>query len=222
MIELKEVIRDRLAELNRKPLKAAEDAGLERGYLNDILRGRKRRIMQENLPAVAKALDWSIDEAMDALGLRGTPAPTIPAREGQYIPPPRFFSPDRNMPVYAAAEGGDGFIIVSKDAIEYVERPHILESVQDAYAILVTGESMVPAFEPEDKAWVNPRLPPARNKDCVFYEIDEYNDCKATIKRLVSWTDDHWLVQQYNPAKRFKLPRPRWNRCHRVVGKFNA
>jgi phage repressor protein C with HTH and peptisase S24 domain len=167
------------------------------------------------IPEIASALGVEPSEIDPRYGAAAS-------REGQYKPPPRFFSSDRNMPVYAAAEGGDGFIIVSKDAIEYVERPHILESVPDAYAILVTGESMVPAFEPEDKAWVNPRLPPARNKDCVFYEIDEYNDCKATIKRLISWTDDHWLVQQYNPAKRFKLPRPRWNRCHRVVGKFNA
>lgn len=221
MSDLKEVVRVRLAELNRKPLKAAEDAGLERGYLNDILRGRKRRIMQENLPAVARALDWSIDEAMDALGLRGDPKQVAPPTE-TYTPLPRLFSPERIMPVYAAAEAGDGFIIVSKDAIEYLERPYILESVPDAYAILVTGESMVPAFEPEDKAWINPRLPPARNKDCIFYEADEYSDCKATIKRLISWTDGFWLVQQYSPAKKFKLPRPQWNRCHRVVGKFNA
>ena len=171
------------------------------------------------LPEIASVLGVALRDIDDRAPVDPPAAP--PAQEGPK-PLPRFFSPDRNMPVYSAAEGGDGFIIVSRDAIEYVERPHILESVSDAYAILVTGESMVPAFEPEDKAWVNPRLPPARNKDCVFYEIDEYNDSKATIKRLVSWTDSHWLVQQYNPPKKFKLPRPQWNRCHRVVGKFSA
>lgn len=172
------------------------------------------------LPEIAAVLGVPLRDIDDRAPAEPHAAPPPPT-EG-YKPPPRLVSSDRNMPVYSAAEGGSGFVIVSKDAIEYVERPHILESVTDAYAILVTGDSMVPAFEPEDKAWVNPRLPPARNKDCIFYEIDEYNDSKATIKRLISWTDAHWLVQQYNPPKKFKLPRPQWNRCHRVVGKFSA
>lgn len=126
------------------------------------------------------------------------------------------------MPVFAAGECGDGFLIVSTDAIEYVQRPHTLETITDAYAILTTGESMVPEFWPEDKAWVNPRLPPARNKPCVFYAIDEAGDRKATIKRLISWTADEWLVEQHNPARKFKLKRAEWGQCHRIVGKFNA
>jgi len=196
----------------------AKAVGVSQPTIDKIERNLSQR--SRYLPQVASVLGVALRD-IDESAPSDPPPPPAQIPEG-YKPPPRLFSQDRNMPVYSAAEGGNGFIIVSRDAIEYVERPHILESVTDAYAILVTGESMVPAFEPEDKAWVNPRLPPSKNKDCVFYEIDEYNDSKATIKRLIAWTDEYWLVQQYNPPKRFKLPRPQWGRCHRVVGKFSA
>lgn len=125
------------------------------------------------------------------------------------------------IPVYACAEGGPGVLIVSNDVIEYVTRPYTLEGIPDAYAILVTGDSMAPAYEPGDYAWVNPRLPPMRDADCLLYSVDDRTgEARASIKRLVSWTDKTWTVLQFNPRKQFTLERAQWNRHHRVVGNF--
>ena len=125
------------------------------------------------------------------------------------------------MPVFASAEGGNGALIVSTSEIDRVPRPYTLEGVADAYAILVTGESMVPAYEPGDYAWINPLLPPMRGTDCVLYGVDERSgEAHATIKRLLSWTAKTWKLRQWNPSRDFTLDRAKWNRHHRVVGVF--
>ena len=140
---------------------------------------------------------------------------------GTYKEPPRFMNAVDTMPVYASAEGGNGHFIVTTDEIDRVPRPYTLEGITDAYAILITGESMVPAYEPGDYAWVNPRLPPQRDTDCILYSIDDVTgESNATIKRLLSWDARAWKLRQYTPAKEFPLERGVWTKHHRVVGNF--
>jgi transcriptional regulator with XRE-family HTH domain len=135
--------------------------------------------------------------------------------------------PDRNpslpgIPVFAAAEGGKGELVISTEPIDYVTRPWYLGEVQDAYAVVVTGESMVPAYEPSDIAIVNPRLSYLRGKDHVFTMKSEDGSFKAMLKRLVKVTEDEWLVEQFNPPKQIKLPRNVWGGAKRVVGKYSG
>ena len=67
-------------------------------------------------------------------------------------------------------------------------KPYTLENVADAYGILVEGESMEPAFEAGDIAWVNPVLGPRKGHDVVVYLVDEDSgERRAMIKRLVSY-----------------------------------
>ena len=128
----------------------------------------------------------------------------------------------RDFPIFAAAKGGDGHVIVTFDAVEYVKRPAILEGVRDAYGILLTGESMVPAYWPGDMALVHPHLQPSRDSDVVLYHVSPTNEAEAIIKRLVSFNDREWHLKQYNPASEFTESRADWTICHRVVGKYNA
>lgn len=137
-------------------------------------------------------------------------------------PEPEFFDRNKKMPVYASAEGGHGELIVDTDAIEYVDRPYTLADVTRAYAIVVTGESMVPAFKPGDKAWVNPTEAPSGGDDCVLYAKEhELGEMRVLIKEFVRSTTTHWIVRQYNPPKDLKLARSEWQKCYKVVGKFN-
>lgn len=183
-------------------------AGLGETYVRDILTRRGGGNV-EGRQAIAEALNkpknWLIDES----------------EQPGFREPPAFMNDRDMMPVFASAEGGNGALIVSTSEIDRVPRPYTLEGVREAYAILVTGESMVPAYEPGDYAWVNPRLPPMRETDCILYEIDgETGDARATIKRLISWTPKSWNLRQWNPRKDFQLDRSIWNKHHRVVGNF--
>lgn len=127
------------------------------------------------------------------------------------------------MPLYAGAMGGDGHVIITFDAIDYVKRPAELENVRGGYGLLVVGESMIPAFWPGDMALINPHLPPARQKNVILYHTPPHGgDVEAIVKQLNGWNERHWQLQQYNPPREYTEFRHEWPICHRVVGKYDA
>lgn len=194
----------------------------EAAKLSQPALAQKAKVSQQLISSLESGKIETTKKLPEIAAALGVEPPVLdPRYGGAYTPPPRFFSEDRNLPVYAAAEGGGGHIIVSTDAIEFQARPYILESVPDAYGILITGDSMIPAFEPGDTAWVNPKLPPMRDVDVILYQEDGHGEAKATIKRLIGWTTNEWHLRQYNPPKDFKLRREEWPKIHRVVGKFS-
>jgi transcriptional regulator with XRE-family HTH domain len=132
----------------------------------------------------------------------------------------------RDLQVFSAVEGGPGEMVVSTEAIEIVARPWYLREVREGYAVLVTGESMVPAYEPGDYAIVNPKLPAIIGKDAIFTQQREDGEFRATIKRLIGRTEKVWRVRQFNPPEGaqtdFELPRALWREAVRVVGKYSG
>lgn len=128
------------------------------------------------------------------------------------------------IPLRAAAEGGPGTLIISKDPIGTVARPANLQGIREAYAVYIVGTSMEPEFEQGDEALVNPKLPPIPGATCIFYTNDPHDD-RAMIKRLVKITTDEWVVRQWNPPEgqpsEFTLSRREWPECHRTVGKYS-
>ena len=127
------------------------------------------------------------------------------------------------LPVYAAAEGGPGNLIINRDPLEYIERPYELRHIPKAYAVYIVGESMFPEFEPGDRALVNPALPAIPGVTCIFQggQDEGEHGREATIKRLVRRKDDAWHVRQWNPDSEFDLPFSKWGLAERVVGKIS-
>lgn len=153
---------------------------------------------------------------------RVTPNPTVKA---EFRPAPEFLG-ERDLPVYAAVEGGKGEMVVTTDPIDMVPRPWYMGNVKDGYAVLVVGESMVPAYRPGEMAIINPRYPPMRGRDHVLVaENPDEGSFRAMIKNIQSWTEQDWQVEQYNPpsgeSRLYKLPRKVWGKALRVVGKYN-
>lgn len=152
------------------------------------------------------------------LGLAEDRTPVIVHR-----PEPQFFGP-KDLKVFAAAEGGPGEMVVGADPIDVVVRPWYLEHVPDGFAVLITGESMLPSFRPGDLAIVNPRLPPQRYEDMIFVAGEAVGEFRATIKHLLRWTATRWEVEQFNPPqgepREFSLLRSEWPKAIRVVGSY--
>lgn len=144
-----------------------------------------------------------------------------PPAAGNYKPTPDIFG-DRNLPVYVAVEGGKGELLVSTDPIEFVQRPWYLGEVKEGYAVVVTGESMVPVYDQGDMVIVNPRLPYMRGKDHIFVGASDDGSYRATVKRLVKATDTAWIVEQFNPPGELTLPRSTWVEAKRIVGKYSG
>jgi len=129
---------------------------------------------------------------------------------------------DRLIPIYAAAQGGEGHLIIDHTPIDQLPGPEELRHVKDPYGILIVGESMVPAYRPGDIAWVNPRKLPERDTDVVLYHVPPFGEAEAIIKTLVSWSPQEWKLRQYQPPRDFIESIIDWPICHRIVGKKNA
>jgi len=221
-LTMKDVIEARLQEIGENPFSAASNAGLERNFLNDVLNGKKASFHARSLPKLATALQMSLDELDRRLtgreALNASP-PRVDAFRPEVIPG-RELVGARDFPIYAAAEGGNGHLIVSFDAIEIVKRPAILEGVKGAYGLLIRGDSMIPAYRPGDMALIHPHLLPARDEDVILYDHPPDGSAEAIIKHLVGWTDKEWILEQYNPKREWKEFKVDWPTCHRVVGKY--
>lgn len=130
---------------------------------------------------------------------------------------------EKDFPIYAAAAGGSGHLIINFEPVEWAKRPTILEGVPHAYGLLVYGDSMSPAYRHGDMALVHPGLRESVDEDVVLYDHalhDEHGEVEAIIKHLVTWSDMEWTLEQYNPPRQWRELRAGWPTCHRVVGKY--
>lgn len=190
---------------------AAEHLGVSRGHFIKLERG-ERGLTQRTIDLAAKAF--------------GVPRGDIIREDEEppgHRPIPQSLG-EHDLPVFAAAEGGEGSMVVSTDPIEIVPRPWYLGNVKSGYAVLVIDDTMEPVFAAGDLAVVNPRLPFARGKDVILVTDESDGEFRASIKRLVRWTDKDWHLKQFNPPAgqkaEFTLPRKAWPKALRVVGKY--
>lgn len=176
------------------------------------------------LPELASALRTTDKWLLDGGPLPpdgGQPQqPNRPLGTG-FTPPPSFFH-EHDLPVFGAVEGGPGEMVVSTDPVNFVPRPWFLRTVREGYAVIVTGESMSPVLEPGDMVLVNPKLPPVPHKQAIFIEGEDQGDFIATVKRFLRATPTDWIVQQFNPPLEFNLPKSRYRRALRIVGKYDG
>lgn len=180
----------------------------------------------DRLPIIEAFLDLpagSLEHDID-----GVNAPTrrrsrgVAAGASPIIPGAQLLAPGK-MPVYAAAMGGDGHIIVTFEAIDHMKMPSELENVKGGYGLLISGESMIPAFWPGDTALVNPHLQPQKGRNVILYHTPPNGgEVEAIVKQLEGWSDREWHLKQYNPLLEFSEFRKEWPVCHRVVGKYDA
>jgi phage repressor protein C with HTH and peptisase S24 domain len=238
-----EWIAARLRELNRSQKDLARALGVEPPRITEILRG-DRRVQPAEWQPLANFLELPVPQVAAYLGidLSGmesapdsvTPAPRLPhsgkstenlqsIRNAALEAPSTFATVrSRDLPIYGAAEGGGGVMILDSDPIEYGERPANLLGVRGAYGVYIVNDSMAPAYEQGDKVHVHPGRPLKPGRDALFIAETADGTRHATVKRLVKATDKAWKVQQFNPPKTFDLPRKTWQRAFRIVGSERA
>jgi hypothetical protein len=215
-------IRAVLDEMGVAPTALAGKAGIASTTLTRALNDpdHKFSISNKTLKKIEDASGFSYAEflASDQLQARAASgsAPVI-------IPGPDLVAQNGEMlPVYAAARGGDGHIIVSFDEIERVKMPSVLQGVRGGYGLLIEGESMVPAYFPGDTALVHPHLRPSRGFNHVFYHKPPHGgEEEAIVKQLDAFNDREWTLTQWNPKETWKESRQVWQTCHRIVGKYD-
>lgn len=200
----------------------AEASETDQRTISRIEKGLFKR-MPSPMPRIAEVLGLQlpdIDPSFTAPIKREQPRAgyTIDLGEDAAIGP--RLNLDR-LKVFATAEGGKGALIMSSDPVETIIRPDFLQNAQDAYAVIVSGESMVPAYRPGDLVLVNPHWP-AKPDDDVVLQSGSDGTKHGIIKTLVGATDSEIKLRQWNPKlKDFSVLRKDWPECHRVVGKYS-
>ncbi len=128
---------------------------------------------------------------------------------------------DRSLPVLGHAEGGSGKLQLPADEspVDWTFRPPQLEHVPTAYAIIITGQSMEPAYDEGDTLWIHPGLPVPAGQDALIV----MNDAAALVKRVVRKTETHLIVRQFgdSPGELPPIPLTEIRSIHRIVGAWN-
>lgn len=213
----------------------SERAGLKETAVKAIMYGRSRNPRADTLTALARAFGCAVE---DLTGVRTGPAP--PGGPGQHGSLPvanarldrlrlHGLTGDRDLPIYGSAQGGtDGAMVIGPDPVEVVRRPQPLLSVPRGFGVYVTGDSMEPAFRHGDMVLVHPSRPPRRGDDVLLVHHDviqlvaDVAGSDALVKRLVTWSDDSWVVEQFNPPDRFELPKAYWQQSLLIVGCYRG
>tara|TARA_R100001224_G_scaffold2153_1_gene1507 strand:+ start:776 stop:1405 length:630 start_codon:yes stop_codon:yes gene_type:complete len=127
------------------------------------------------------------------------------------------------MPLYGAVQGGEvGFDITDVDQpIDTIDTPSWLESVQDAYAVFVTGNSMEPRYMAREVVYVHPHRP-YRENDYVVVQLSANGSTHAIVKRFVELTETHIVLRQHNPDREIKHPRENVVAVHTIVGTYQG
>lgn len=239
---VRKLILEKLADKGLTMSEASLKIGRSHSYLQQFLkRGVPAELLEPERIKLAGLLSVPEDE------LRG-PSGALPAREysrsntgdiqsaidsrsqssvvyegGQNTPkmtPGPDLVGNNDLPVFGTAQGGQGALIVTDRAVDWVVRPAPLLRVRDGYGIIVTGDSMSPEHKPGSTALVNPHLPPRVGDTCVFRSHADDGTVHAVIKELRGETEAVWKVRQHNPKRDYTLKKTEWQVCHKTVGNY--
>lgn len=167
----------------------------------------------------------------DSIGSHGKPcgnalvpdSPTAPVRHSKLFSnrfrQPAPFGRARDLPILGRAQGGsDGNMTMNDSAIDWTFRPADLQGVKDAFAVFVTGESMLPKYKNQDLAYVHPTKRILKGR----FVLVETTDHSGFIKQFVRWEGDTLILRQYNPAQEIRLDRQDVLRVMLVIGSLDA
>jgi phage repressor protein C with HTH and peptisase S24 domain len=211
-----DMIRERREALQISQADLARMVGIKQPSLHNIEIGKTKH--SRYLPEIAEAL------GLDPHSLRSSRLNAI----GNPINMQSKFQKQnaQDFPVYymmpAPKPGGaEGGFILSAEAVDYLERPAVLASVNDAFGICVYSDAMSPKYEAGDIVLVHPYKPPVVGHTKVVVRPSDVNDSRVHIGLLADETASHWVLYQYKRKETIKLPKAEWGRCDSVIGSWD-
>lgn len=134
--------------------------------------------------------------------------------------PPDFYRLPKDVPVYGAAECGDGvFQMDEGQAIDWVRRPPGIAGNRSVFGIYLSGSSMEPALMSGDLVYLDPNRP-AQTGRFIVLELrpKKAGDAPAAmLKVLVKRTSEYYELRQLNPDKTFRVKASDVLRTFRVL-----
>jgi len=121
------------------------------------------------------------------------------------------------VPVMGIAAGSVlGINTIHRDAIDFVSRPPALENVKDAYAVFVSGESMMPQFGENELVFAHPYKSPIAG-DAVIIQQQINGEIYAFIKIFKSFKEGYLIAEQHNPPSKVEYLKNTVLSVHKVL-----
>jgi len=129
------------------------------------------------------------------------------------------FGTQKDLPIHGRAQGGEeGNLVLEESPIDWTYRPADLQGVHGAFAVFLTGNSMVPKYKNQDLAYIHPHQAPRRGR-FVLIETTEHG---GFIKQFEGWDGDTLVVRQFNPLKKLQFQRSEIRSLMVVIGSLDA
>jgi phage repressor protein C with HTH and peptisase S24 domain len=129
------------------------------------------------------------------------------------------FGKSKDLPILGRAQGGEeGNLVIEENPIDWTYRPADLQGVHGAFAVFVTGDSMVPKYSDQDIAYIHPTQKIRRGR----YVLIETKTQGGFIKQFECWNKDTLIVRQFNPAKPLHFTRNEIRSIMLVIGSLDA
>lgn len=213
----REIIRDKLIELGMSMRDASLTIGKNPAYLQQYLdRGAPKELPRATRGQLGKllrippsTLEEPNVEAVLAKKPR-TPRSLRPFRPGSDL-----------IPVLGLAEGGEeGWSIWNGDTVAFVDRPPALGREAKAYALFVTGSSMIPRYYPKETIYASPSRAITIGAFVVVQlrAPKEGEAPRALVKRLAKRLSNKIVLEQFNPPRTFDISVNDIVSMHRIVG----
>ena len=127
---------------------------------------------------------------------------------------------NRRLNVLGSAAGGAlGEFVMNGQVVDTVLCPPELETVPDAYAVYVVGDSMEPRYYAGELVFVHPNKGYKRHDFVVVQmNVDGEDAPHGFIKQFVSLSPTTLTLCQFNPRKEIEFSRKKLISIHRIVG----
>jgi len=208
---LTERIGQRLQKLGLSERQASLKAGLSDSYLRNIREGKSSAPRIDTLEKIADVLGTTSAWLISG---KNPEVPVPKSKEMAEFHEPAnahlasaFTITNRRLPVYGQAVGGiDGEFPMNGTMLFDVLCPPQLSEISEAYAVIISGDSMYPRYEDGEIAFIDPTRRVKRG-DYVVAQIlhDEFSPPHAYVKKFVRHDARELVLEQFNPAKELRF-----------------
>jgi len=123
--------------------------------------------------------------------------------------------PSAELLVFALKRGRKKEMILTREAVDKVPRPHYLAHAKDAYALYVVDKTMVPMYRPRQLLFVNPYKPPSPGGGAIVV----LTSGAVLIREFLKQKQDGIAVRVHHPRQRIaKLALASIAAVHAIVG----
>jgi transcriptional regulator with XRE-family HTH domain len=126
------------------------------------------------------------------------------------------------IPVFATFFAGNTQVRLRHAPIDYIDQPEPLRGAAPyGYALYLSEDTMVPAYEPGDLVLVHPKLPPLIGTDCVLHlrSTPGHLPRPTLVRRLTGQDEESWRARTWNPPQEALWSKEEWQ-ADRVVGVY--